>query len=562
MLRNLHIRNLALIREIDVDFGPGLNILTGETGAGKSIIVGSVMMALGSKFSRSMLREGAPFALVEMVFETDDPATLEKLEEMGIEPEDGVILISRRMEEGKSVCRINGFTSTTAQVRECAACLIDIHGQHEYQQLLRSGRQLEMLDEFGSERIAPQKEKVASDYGRYAELKKKMGETGISEEERLRTISFLEFEINEIEEADLRPGEDEELEKTYRRLSNSKRIAETMGEVHELTGYDSGEGAGESIGRALKELEGISEYDSDIEELCSSLRTVDGLLNDFNREASDYIGGLTFEEESFGETEERLNTVNRLKAKYSDSIEGILEALAAKKKKHDELEDYAEGRKKLTAEFRASEDALRKSSETLTKLRKETAASFEKEAQAQFLDLNFAKADFAISFGETAGFTANGKDNVDFLICTNPGEPMMPLNKIASGGELSRIMLGIRTMFAARGDTGTLIFDEIDAGISGRTAQKVAEKLSVVSRSHQTLCITHLPQIAAMADGHYAITKEVSDTEAVTRIDALSEEESVKELARLLGGARLTESTFDTAREMKEMCRQYKADAV
>ncbi|MCI1723692.1 MAG: DNA repair protein RecN [Lachnospiraceae bacterium] len=562
MLRNLHIKNLALIREIDVDFGEGLNILTGETGAGKSIIVGSVMTALGAKFSRSMLREGAPSALVEMVFETENPSVLKKLAELGIEPEDGVILISRKLEEGKSVCRINGVTSTTAQVRECGACLIDIHGQHEYQQLLRNDRQLELLDEFGGEAVSSAKARTAEDYRTYSSLKKRMSETGMSEEERLRTLSFLDFEIQEIEEADLQPGEDEELEKLYRRLSNSKRIAETVNAVHTMTGYDSDEGAGETIGRALKELESVSEFDPALEELENSLRSMDSLLNDFNRDTADYISGLTYEADSFEETEERLNRINRLKAKYADSIEGILNLLEEKKKKRSELEDYAEGRKHLESEFHAAEAALKKSSDALTAVRKETAASFEKAAQQQFLDLNFARADFEIGFSVGGNFSANGQDTVDFLIRTNPGEPKLPINKIASGGELSRIMLGIRTMFAAKDDTDTLIFDEIDAGISGRTAQKVAEKLSVVSRSHQTLCITHLPQIAAMADEHYAITKEVSETEAVTRIDALSEEESVRELARILGGAKLTESTFDTAREMKEMCRQYKSDAL
>ena len=558
MLRNLHIKNLALIREIDIDFAEGLNILTGESGAGKSIIIDSVNLALGGRAVRSLVRDDADYGLVELLFEVDDAETISSLRDMDVDPEDGVILISRKMKGTRSIFRINGETRPVGDVRECASLLLDIHGQSEHQKLLGSEHQLSLLDAYGREEIAKAREAVAAQYSVYSALKKRLEGEEMSEEERNRQKSFLEFEVSEISSANLIPGEDEQLEKTYKKLANSKKIVEAVGSAHDLTGYDSQDSAGDSIGRAIRCLEGVSSYDSDVEELLSMLSSVDDLLNDFNRSLSDYLEGLEFADEAFAETEMRLDLINRLKSKYGRTVDDILTVLEEKKEQLTAIENYEEERAALYKKFAASEKKLESASAELTALRKRTAEAFSEGVKLQLSDLNFARADFEIRFNEPGAYSANGRDRIDFMIATNPGEERRILKNVVSGGELSRIMLGIKTMFAAGDRTGTLIFDEVDTGISGRTAQKVAEKMAVISRGRQVLCITHLPQIAAMADTHYGITKDVTGGSAVTRIEVLDERESEEELARLLGGAEITQNTQKNAREMKEMCRHYK----
>lgn len=560
MLRNLHIKNLALIREVDVDFNPGLNILTGETGAGKSIIIDSIGMALGGKPVRRLIRDDAPSGLVELVFEVSNPETEAALAAMDIAAEDGVILISRKMQGNRSTIRINGETRTAADARAVGSLLLDIHGQSEHQKLLRTDHQLDLIDSYGREEIREALLKVRESYKVYAELKKKLGSGEMSEEERNRRMSFLEFEIEDIESAGLKEGEDEELEALYRKMKNARRIVTAVNEAHTLTGYE--EGAGDEIGRAVKELDSVSEYDEEIAGLLNTLSEIDDLLNDFNREVAAYADSLDFEESAFAETEERLDLINRLKAKYGRTISDILMAKEEKEEELSALRDYEEERIRLKKKFARAEEALGEASRGLSVLRKRYAEEFSRKVVDQLRELNFAKADFAVHFEETAGYTANGCDAVSFMIATNPGEPRRELSKVVSGGELSRIMLGIKTIFAADDKTETLIFDEVDTGISGRTAQMVAEKMSAIARDRQVLAITHLPQIAAMADTHYAITKELSDSSAITKIEALSEEESVLELARLIGGEKITENTLKSSREMKEMCRQKKKNVL
>ena len=559
MLRNLHIKNLALIREVDVDFTEGLNILTGETGAGKSIIVDSIGLALGGRVQRDLAGGAGGPSLLELVFEVQEEAVLAALSERGIEAEDGVVLISRKMLDGRSQCRINGEAQPSGKVREIAALLIDIHGQSEHQKLLRPEVQLALLDTFGGEEIAALKEQVAADYKVWSGIKKALGGAELSEEERERRMAFLRFEIGEIDAAALHEGEDEEVEKRYRKLINAKKIAEAAFEVHEATGYNDPESAGEVIGHALKRLESISEFDEELHGIYEALSEIDSLLNDFNRSIADYADNLNFEAETFSDTEERLNEINHLKAKYGRTIGDILAYAAEKRLELKKLEAYEENRARLLKEYASARERLDASSKELTRIRKLYAGMFAGAAGKEFRDLNFARADFAIEFRENGSYSANGCDSIEFMIATNPGEARRPLKGVVSGGELSRLMLGIRTMFADTDTAGTIIFDEVDAGISGRTAQKVAEKMARVARRHQVLCITHLPQIAAMADTHYGITKELSDDEAITNIEALSRSESVEELARLIGGAVITEHTRHSAEEMKEMCEQFKS---
>ena len=556
MLVHLHVKNLALIQEAQADFGPGLNILTGETGAGKSILMGSVNLALGQKMSRGMIREGAPYALVELVFQVD-ACTEEKLRELDVFPEDGQVIITRRLMENRSISKVNGETSTAGNIKKIAALLLDIHGQHEHQSLLYPEKQMEILDEFGGREILEKKEAVKVLYRDYSRLKKELESYEIDEEQRRREIGFLEYEIQEISQAQLKPGEDQELETAYKKLVNGKKITEGLGYVYQITGYE-GEGMGAQIGRAMQKLSQVREYDDELENIYSSMEDLDSLLNDLNRELSSYLSEFVFSEKEFQEIENRLDLINHLKSKYGHTIEEILSYEKEKEKELERLENFQERKTELEKNLEEQEKLLADASQELTRVRKDWAFKLEKRIIQSLQDLNFLNVEFHISFREKEGYTAQGKDSAAFMISTNPGEPVLPLQQVVSGGELSRIMLAIKTLLADKDQTETLIFDEIDTGISGRTAQKVAEKMKVIGESHQVLCITHLPQIASQADYHYLIEKNVENMETTTRIRRLSYEDSVEELARMLGGVKITEAVLKNAAEMKDLAQQQK----
>ncbi len=556
MLKNLSIRNLALIRQMDIGFSDGLNILTGETGAGKSIIIDSITMALGGKVARSLVREDAPDALAELTFSVSDPETLSALAELEVFPEDGELVLSRRIRGGRSSVRVNGELRSAQEVREIGSLLLDIHGQSEHQKLLLPEHQLALLDAYGGEETAALKLEVSKAHAAYTEKKKALSAMSVPEAERARRADFLTFEISEIEEISPRIGEDEELEKDYRRLLHAQKIAEAAELAHSLTGYDDSASAGESIGRALKALEKVEGFDEEIGGLTKQLTEIDDLLNGFNRDVAAYLDGLERSEDALLATEERLNALNKLKTKHGRTLEEVLSSLAAKKAELLSLEDYEERRQKLQKEEEIAKAGLLAAADRLTARRVMVANAFADGVHGQLEELNFARCDFEVGFAKMPLPAADGQDLVTFRIATNPGQALLPLDRVVSGGELSRIMLGIKTLLSTEEKTGTLIFDEVDTGISGRTAQMVAKKLSKIARDgRQVLCITHLPQIAAFADAHYEIVKEISDEAAVTRIRKLSEEDSVRELARLLGGETITETTLRQASEMKDMAR-------
>ena len=558
MLSSLHVKNLALIQEAEVEFGPGLNILTGETGAGKSILIGSINLALGKKLSREMIREGADSALVELVFETENPKVEQALKEMEIESLHGQVLIVRKMTGSRSISKINGETCTTAQVRRIASLLLDIHGQHEHQSLLYTDRQLEILDAYGKEEIDPLRARVREAFRQWKELRDSLKEYELDEDARMREISFLEFEIREIDDAQLRDGEDETLEQAYRKMSNARNIVQALAAVRAMTGDGEGQSAGEQIGRAVRELSQIAGMDESLQQMQSSLLTIDDLLNDFNRELAGYMEEFTFSEEEFYETEKRLDEINRLKAKYGDSIPAIRRYQEEKQEKLEKMLHFEEQKEKLQKEEEKARQTLEECSQELSGIRCKYAGCLSKSIEEGLKDLNFLHVIFQIQFGRTAQYTENGFDTIEFRISTNPGEPVKALAKVVSGGELSRIMLAIKTLLADKDETETLIFDEIDTGISGRTAQKVAEKMSVIGKSHQVLCITHLPQIASQANEHFLIEKNVENMETSTRIRQLSYQESVEELARMLSGAQITEAVRKNAAEMKDLAQQQK----
>ena len=558
MLIHLHVKNLALIEDIEVEFGPGLNILTGETGAGKSVLLGSMQLILGGRTARDMIRTGASCALVELLFQVENKKAEQALNSLGIFTEEGQVLLSRKIMDGRSINKINGETCTVGQMKAAAECLLDIHGQHEHQSLLYQEKQLEILDAYGREKIRPAKEAVRQSYEEYRKYMRALKELDTDEEQRNREKAFLEFEISEIEKAHLVPGEDEELETLYRRLNNGKLILETLQSVHSLTGYDSGQGAGEAVGTGVRELLRVTEYDTQLESMAETLQEIAGLLNDFNRELSSYVEDLSFDDETFYETEKRLDQINGLKAKYGRTIEEILEYQNTQQQKLEKLARYEENFLEARQNLKKAEEKLEKDSYVLSEIRKDYSKTLTEKIIEGLRDLNFLDVKFRIDFQRKQEFTDNGYDSIEYEISTNPGESVKPLERIVAGGELSRIMLAIKAILADRDQIETLIFDEIDTGISGRTAQKVSEKMAVIGSCHQVLCITHLPQIAAMADTHFEIEKHQKGSETITEIHPLGERESVRELARLLGGAEITEAVLKNAMEMKELAQVHK----
>lgn len=551
MLLELQVKNLALIEKAQVEFGEGLNILTGETGAGKSIIIGSVNMALGGKASRDSIRQGADSAYIELLFSIDEEQK-KKLSELGIEPlEDGTLIISRKILSSRSISRINDETVTTARLRQVTAFLMDIHGQHEHQSLLQIGKHLELLDTYAKSQVFPWKEKISQEYHTYRKLKEKLESMDGSQEERLREADFCRFEIQTIEEAALREGEEEELTSRYRKLSNSRKIVEGLSAAYAALD-------GEAIARAVRAVDQVAGYDKELEPIRNQIYDVESVMNDLGRSIQEYMDDCTYEEGEFHQIEERLDLIHGLQAKYGSSIEQILMVLEEKKKRLDELERFDEIRLELEEKLRESEHNLRKNCETLSEIRKCAGEQLAQKIKESLIDLNFLDVQFVMEFRRLDHYTAQGWDETEFLISTNPGEPVKSLKAVASGGELSRIMLALKTVLADTDEIPTLIFDEIDTGISGRTAQKVSKKLKEISSSHQVICITHLPQIASMADRHFEIAKSVKSGKTVTTIRCLNRQESIDELCRLLGGEEITETVRQNAREMKELAERSK----
>ncbi len=559
MLVSLHVKNLALIEETEVEFGEGLNILTGETGAGKSILIGSVNLALGARFDKDMLRQGAESALVELMFTCppENKALREKLGELEIPLEEDTVLISRRMQPGKNVLRINGESVNARQVKEVAELLIDIHGQHEHQSLLHKKKHMEILDAYAGTAALEVLGLVEERYREARRLREEMEENRLDQDALKREQELLTFEQQEIRNAHLTPGEDTALEEEYRRMVNGKKIAEALGEAQAYAGNEDG-GAGSSLSRALRCMRSIAEYDRQLEQLAQQMDQIDGLLSDLNRDMVQYQDSLTWDEEDFQRTEERLNLINRLKDKYGSSLEQILQAYEDKCQRLEKLADYDLYMQKLEQKSDKAQKALEQACRKLTRIRRESAKALTEVLTEALRGLNFLTVQLQIRVQDGQSISARGWDEVEFLISTNPGEAVKPLAQIASGGELSRIMLAIKTVLASRDDIDTLIFDEIDAGISGKTAWKVSEQLDNVAHAHQVICITHLPQIAAMADRHFVIEKDARKDSTITRIRQLEGEENLQELGRLLGGDGMTEAVLGNAREMRQQALGHK----
>lgn len=557
MLTHLHVKNLAVVEDIEVDFSEGLNIITGETGAGKSVIIGSVNLALGGKINAGMIRDGAPYALVEIVFSVSEREA-EALKQYDIYPEDGQVIISRKIMNGRSTNRVNGETVTVAMLKKISGGLIDIHGQHEHQSLLYPENHLLIVDRFDRDAIYPVKEKVAELYSEYVAVKKEYDTMCVSEEERSRELAFLEFERGEIEEAAVVAGEEEELEATYRKLKNSGNVLKAVSEAYGYT-KEGSYNAGNLISDALGALNEVAGYNEAVDDYIRSLIDVDNILEDINHELSSYISRYSFDDELFEQTEKRLDFIRKLFAKYGGTYERMEEHYNEVIERYRLLSEYEKNSAILEEKLGGIKEELDAFSKKLTLLRRESVGKLCKLTRDALESLNFLNVNFDIEVNSDREYSANGTDRAEFLISTNPGEAVRPLADIASGGELSRIMLAIKSVLADKDSINTLVFDEIDAGISGRTAQMVSEKLAYISRNHQVICITHLAQIASMADAHYLIEKhQTEDGRTKTLISLLDEKKSEGELARILGGAKITDLVITSAAEMKKLAKQWK----
>ncbi len=559
MLLSLHVKNFAIIDEVWVDFGSGLNVLTGETGAGKSILLGAVNMALGGKVNKEMIGQNADFCLAELIFSGEDSKTESILKEYDLPVEENLIITRKISENGRSVSRINGETVSAGALKAVAACLIDIHGQHEHQSLLYKSSHLAMLDRFGKAELGGLVEEVKTSYHAYKEAQEQLSEAACNEEERNRKLAMLQFEISELEAANLRIGEDEELEERYRVLQHASRIQEAVSSATEYIGSGR-ENAEEYINRAIQRLSKVSDLDPHLAELYEQLGLVQESLTDLSASLSDYAEEMSGTEEEFSLTGERLDVLNKIKSRYGKTIEKSLQYLEEAKKERETMENYDDYVAGLRSTAEKAEKTFLAAAGKVSAIRIAQAKLLSEEIREALEDLNFLDVKFEIAVAKADKPNEKGLDEAEFFICTNPGEPLRPLSKIASGGELSRVMLALKSVTAGRDEIGTLIFDEIDTGVSGRTAQKVAEKMALIGGTRQVICITHLPQIAAMGDAHFRIEKHSDGERTKTSITALSESERVEELARILGGAEITASVMENAREMKTLAEDKKSD--
>ena len=560
MLTNIHMENYALIDCLDIDINEGLNIITGETGAGKSIILGAIGAALGAKINSDVIRAGEEYSFISVSFHINDADKLKALTELdAVDLSDGDIIVTRKIFPARSVFKINGVTVSAAQVRSLSSLIIDIHSQRDNLLLLKTENQLKLVDSFGDDEFRKLMDRQKSLYEEYTECNSKLANIGDDASLREREISLLQYEIKEIEEASLTVEEDEELEEKFSKMSYLEKIR--RGVAESLQSLESGDvNSIDLLGKAIKSLGDAINYDKDLVQIYDALKEAESILSDASGDLYSYIENNEMDEEEFARITNRIDLYNTLKRKYNGSVKGILEALDEKIERLDTLINSDEYITKLKDRINELIDEMNQVCQLLHDKRVGIAEHLQSLIMSEMTDLNFNNVQFLIEVRKNDTFSSNGYDSVEFLISLNSGEDVKPLKNIASGGEISRIMLAIKSVIADRDITGTMIFDEIDTGISSRTAQCVAEKMHNISKSHQIICITHLPQIAAMADTHFYVYKEVSDNKTITCMRELDEESQINELARFLGGSKITENVMENAKEMKQLANDYKVN--
>ena len=555
MLDRLLVKDLALIEKSVVEFSGGLNVLTGETGAGKSILLGSIQLALGQKANKDLIRHGKEQAIVELDFSLteEEVRRIQALEE-DLELEEERLLIRRKISEKKSDIRVNDLGLTLAKLREITGGLLDLHGQHEHQSLLREGSHLEIIDGFRKKQGGKLLEEVANAYHLLQEKKRALQKFSLKEEERTRELDFLDFEIQELADAHLSEGEEAELTKEYSLYENMDRLKSLL-----LSAKESLEEM--DFHRPIQAVEEAKDFDESLKGLSDSLYDLEAVGEDCLRSLDHYLDHAEVDEEKLFTLGERLEQIRRVMMKHGGTEAKALAALAKKEERRTFLLDYEKDEEKAKKAIVEQEKLLREKAVLLSKERQEDAKVLAKQIQGEMQEMGFLDTKFEFHFQEKKEPTEKGLDEVEAYVSLNPGEPLRPLREVGSGGELSRIMLSIKTVLADTEGVSTLIFDEIDSGISGRTAEKVGEKLQKIAKNHQVILITHLPQIAAKADHHFLIEKTVEDGVTHTKIHPLTEKESIEELARLLGGDEISEASLENARELQAKSKAKKTKA-
>ena len=569
MLCQLSIKNIALIDALTIEFTEGLNVLTGETGAGKSIVIDSMNLALGERADRDLIRAGQERASVEALFDVSAcPAIVPLLEENGIEAEGGQLIVSRVLTTaGRNIVRINGTLAPLSLLRQITSALVDVHGQHEHQYLMDEGRHLGFLDGFAHKELREAAERVAALYQQVHTLRLRLRGINDSTQERAQRLDMLNYQVEEIAQARLRPGEEEELMEQRDLIRNAERILAALGQCSAyLDGYDDMPACTDSIRQSVSLLSGISGYGAQFEALEEQLRDVYYTLEDIAMQIHVQAEKMEFDPATADFVENRLDEIKSLKRKYGNSIEDVLKYQEDVQKEIDQLSKQEKDSSQLDRRFAKLSRELYDACVQLHELRLQAAERFSAAVERQLRDLGMEKARLHVDFAPLPAFdqaekyfTASGLDRVRFMISVNPGEPLKPLSRTASGGELSRIMLAFKAIAADMDDVGTMVFDEIDTGISGRMAQVVGEKMAAIGRSRQVICVTHLPQIAALGDSQHLVEKHSTDERTVTNVRTLTFEERVQELARMVGGAAQTEATLSHAREMLNMAAALRA---
>lgn len=559
MLRELSIRNFAIIEDLTVSFEDGLTVLTGETGAGKSIIIDAVHILAGGRGSLEFIRHGAKKAELEGLFQimTDEHPIYAKLQEAGIDVEEGSIILRRDLNEsGKSVCRVNGKLVPLSVLREIGGSLIDIHGQHENQELMDEKHHIHLLDHFATTKLAPIKEKYDVAFTSYREIKRELAAISIDEQLTAQRIDLYQFQINELETANIQIGEEELLMEERKRLNNFHKIFERTNTAYEAI---LGESKGlDWITNAMGALDDAAAVDDQFKDLSETVTTSFYALQDAAFQIKDILDDMEFDPERLNEVEQRLAILQSMKRKYGATVGDILAYRAKIEVELSALVNRDESIQKNEQKLVEMEGKLQLLAAKLTVIRKEAALKLADAIMEQLRVLYMEKAKFIVNFKELDSFDANGFDDVVFYISTNVGEPPKSLPKIASGGELSRMMLALKTIFSSSNGITSIIFDEVDTGVSGRVAQAIAEKIAAISMQSQVLCISHLPQVAAMADQHYLIKKEVEQNRTVTSLTNIGKQERIEELSRMMSGAEITDLTLQHASELLQLANAKK----
>lgn len=559
MLCQLSIENIALIDKLELELKNGLNILSGETGAGKSIIIDSLNFVLGERADKSLIRFGTDKASVEAVFEDYlTPSIKDCLDDLGIEAEDVLILRRKMSADGKNECRINGRISTLSALKSLTELLVDIHGQHEHQSLLKSTNHIKLLDKLGEKKIATVKGEVEKNFDDYTSLKKEFLRFG-NADERERKLDILSFQIDEIEKADVKDGEEDELLSARKRIRNMEKIISALeGAKNLLDGYDS-QSVSASIKNANSLLNTISSYDENIVPIADRLDSCKVEITDISETLSDMLQKLDFDSRSAEQIEERLEVVRTILRKYGGSYESLQKFYEEATKEAQTLSNATERVERLETEIKVAAEKLLASAKELSQERRKIADKFEKDITKELCDLGMGGSTFKVEIDTTDDvdqISANGADSVEFMISPNVGEPLKPLAKIISGGEMSRFMLAFKNILAGVDDIGTMVFDEIDTGISGNISQVVSEKMCNISRVRQVIAVTHMPSLASMADNHYLISKSTENGKTLTHVDLLKDD--TDEVARLIGGKDYSVYAVPHAKEMKANAQRYK----